>query len=255
MLPEDSSGAVRIRRWGRVFLFPYPECVRVSPRVRDVAELIVGYGLILATIWTPNPEQRYLYWMAFAWIAVTAFLRRRETRPNGLGLKGLLPSLWIVAVAAALFLAGIGVALHLHTLHRLYGPLPVAAHLPGYALWALMQQFILQVYVLLRFLRLGLRRGTAIAAATLLFAVAHLPNPVLVPAVLVWGAVSCALYLRYRNLYPLALAHGLLGMCLAVTVPNAINHHMRVGLGYLHYPSEHRHWHSGHALGLAPRSR
>ena len=222
----------------RIVAFPYSESVRLSPRTRDLAELAIGYGLILATIWTPNPTQRILYWTAFAWIATTAFLRRKETAPNGLGLRGLLPSLWIAALATAIFLAAIALAEHLHTLHPLYGPLPVVVHIAGYALWALMQQFILQVYVLLRLLRLGMKRNSAVALAAALFAIAHIPNPVLVALTLAWGAISCLLFLRYRNLYALALAHGILGMCLAVTVPNPINHHMRVGLGYLEY---HRH--------------
>lgn len=215
--------------------------MRLSSRARDIAELIIGYGLILVVIWTPNPAQRILYWTTFAWIAITAILRRKETAPNGLGLKGLLPSLWIVAAALAIFLAGVALARHLHTLHRLYGPLPIAVHILGYALWALMQQFILQIYVLLRLLRLGMNRMPTIALAAILFAAAHIPNPLLIALTLVWGAVSCMLFLRYRNLYPLALAHGILGMCLAVTVPNHIHHHMRVGLGYLEYHAHHRH--------------
>lgn len=214
--------------------------MRLSPRLRDVAELLIGYGLILAVIWTPGTTQRVLYWSAFLWIAVTVFLRRDQTRPIGLGLKGLRSSLWIAAAAIALFVGGIEIAAQLHSLHHLYGPLPVAAHILEYAVWALLQQLILQVFVLLRLLRLGLRRAPAIALSAVLFASAHIPNPVLVPATLAWAAISCWLYLRYRNLYPLALAHGILGMCLAVTIPNSINHHMRVGLGYLHYPDNHR---------------
>lgn len=215
--------------------------MRLSAKARDLAELLIGYGLILVVIWTPNPIQRILYWTAFAWIAVTAFLRRREHETHGLGLRGLVPSLWVVAAAIAFFLAGVALARHLHTLHPLYGPLPVITHVWGYALWALMQQFILQIYVLLRLLRLGMRRTPAIALSAVLFAVAHIPNPVLVVLTLVWGAVSCALFLRYRNLYTIALAHGILGMCLAITVPNHINHHMRVGLGYLEYQRHARH--------------
>lgn len=215
--------------------------LRLSPRARDIAELCIGYGLILVVIWTPNPAQRILYWTAFAWIAITSILRRKETAPNGLGFRGLLPSLWIPVAAVAIFFAGVALAKHLHTLHPLYGPLPVAVHILGYALWALMQQFILQVYVLLRLLRLGMKRTPAIALATVLFAMAHIPNPVLVPLTLVWGATSCLLFLRYRNVYALALAHGILGMTLAVTVPNHIHHHMRVGLGYLEYHAHHRH--------------
>jgi membrane protease YdiL (CAAX protease family) len=207
----------------------------LSTRFRDWAELWIGYGLILVVVWTPNPAQRVLYWLAVAFIAITAWLRRQETRPNGFGLKGLVPSLWIVLLAVAALFAAIGVARDLHTLHRLYGPLPVVAHILAYAVWALVQQFILQVYVLLRLLRLGLRRAPAIALAAVLFAIAHIPNPVLVPITLVWGTVTSLLYLRYRSLYALALAHGILGMGLAVCVPNPVHHHMRVGLGYLEY--------------------
>ena len=210
--------------------------MRLTPRTRDLFELCVGYGLILATVWTPNPAQRILYWVAFAWIAITAILRRKEVETHGLGFRGLLSSLWIVGAAILIALATIALAKHLHTLHPLYGPLPIVTHLWGYALGALMQQFILQIYVLMRFLRIGIRRNSAIALATILFAAAHIPNPLLVALTSIWGAVSCALFLRYRNLYTLALAHGILGMTLAVTIPNPIARHMRVGLGYLQYP-------------------
>ncbi|MGC2620278.1 MAG: CPBP family intramembrane glutamic endopeptidase [Acidobacteriaceae bacterium] len=214
--------------------------LRLSPRARDLAELLIGYGLILVVVWTPNPWQRLLYWIAFAWIAVTAWLRRKQVETHGLGFAGLLPSLWIVGVALVVAGAAVALAHHLGTLHALYGPLPVGVHLAGYALWALMQQFILQIYVLTRLMRLGLRRGPAIALAAVLFAIAHIPNPLLVPLTLVWGALACLFFLRYRSLYALALAHGILGMCLAVTVPNRIHHHMRVGLGYVDYAMHHR---------------
>ncbi|MGA7524326.1 MAG: CPBP family intramembrane glutamic endopeptidase [Acidobacteriaceae bacterium] len=212
---------------------------RFSSRAREIAELAIGYGLILITVWTRNPEQRSFYWSAFAWIAITGWLSRNRSRPIGLGLQGLGRALWIVPAATALLFIGIGIAAEVHSLHKLYGPLPFGVHILEYSFWALMQQYILQVYVLLRLLRLGLGRASAVALATLLFAIVHIPNPVLVPAVVVWGAASCLLYLRYRNLYPLAIAHGMLGMCLAVSVPNALQHHMRVGIGYLDYPGHH----------------
>ncbi|HEX3663347.1 MAG TPA: CPBP family intramembrane glutamic endopeptidase [Acidobacteriaceae bacterium] len=221
--------------------------VPASSRAREVAELAIGYGLILITVWTRNPEQRFFYWSAFAWIAITGWLSRNRSRPIGLGIQGLWRSLWIVAGATALFFIGLGIAARVHSLHKLYGPLPFGVHIFEYSLWALMQQYILQVYVLLRLLRVGMGRASAVALATLLFVIVHMPNPVLVPAVLIWGAASCLLYLRYRNLYPLAIAHGLLGMCLAVGVPNALHHHMRVGIGYLDYPN--------HRPGLAITGR
>ena len=209
-------------------------------RTADIAELVIGYALILAVIWTPDPAQRILYWSAFLWIAATSVRHWKQTKPNGFGLTGLLPSLWIAAGGAALFCLGVGLADWAGSLHSLYGPLPVLAHVGEYAVWALMQQFILQVFVLLRLLRLGMRRWAAIALAAIMFGTAHIPNPVLAPAAMIWAALSCILYLRYRNLYPIAVAHAFLGMCLAISIPNAINHHMRVGLGYIRYPGVHR---------------
>ena len=41
-----------------------------------MVELAIGYGLILATIWTPRPFQRWLYNAAVLWIfATTVFFR------------------------------------------------------------------------------------------------------------------------------------------------------------------------------------
>ena len=68
-----------------------------------------------------------------------------------------------------------------------------------------------------------------------LFAVAHLPNLVLTAATLVWGILACMLFRRYHNLWALGFAQGLLGLCFAVCVPDALHHHLRVGLGYLLY--------------------
>jgi hypothetical protein len=202
---------------------------------RDFFELAVGYLLILATIWTTNPTQRVLYWLAFAWIIATTWACRDGWTALGLGRKGLLQSLWIVGVALLLSAVAIFVAGRTHTLHRLHGPTPILLHGWGYIVWSLMQQFLLQSYFLLRLLRLLPSKTAAIIAATGIFALAHLPNPILTPVTLVWGAISCILFLRYRNIYALGLAHGIMGLCVAVTVPNSLHHHMRVGLGYLRY--------------------
>jgi hypothetical protein len=195
----------------------------------------VGYGLILATIWTANPIQRVLYWLAFAWIIATTWARREGWTAIGLGRKGLLQSLWVVGVALVLSAGAIFIASRTHTLHRLHGPTPIFLHGWGYIVWSIMQQFLLQSYFLSRLMRMLPGKIAPIIFATSIFALAHLPNPILTPVTLVWGAISCILFLRYRNIYTLGLAHGIMGLCLAVTVPNSHLHHMRVGLGYLRY--------------------
>jgi hypothetical protein len=132
-----------------------------------------------------------------------------------------------VAGGAMLLGAHMAGSLHRYALHRTL--LAVAF---GYLIWTFEQQFMLQSFFFLRLeLLLGSRK--AVWAAAGLFAVAHLPNPVLVPATLVAGLVFCELFCRYRNIYTLAIAQAILGMCLAAAVPESLHHHMRVGIGYL----------------------
>jgi hypothetical protein len=105
----------------------------------------------------------------------------------------------------------------------------------GYLLWSLIQQMILQCFILARLLLLLRRPWMASVAAAFLFSAAHLPNPLLVLATLSWGLAACWLYLRYRSLLGVAAIHFLLGACVAICVPASLHHNMRVGLGYLRY--------------------
>jgi membrane protease YdiL (CAAX protease family) len=68
-----------------------------------------------------------------------------------------------------------------------------------------------------------------------LFAVAHLPSPILTLITLVCGLAACLFFLRYRSLFPLVIAHAILGISIAVSVPGPLDHNMRVGLAYLTY--------------------
>jgi hypothetical protein len=127
------------------------------------------------------------------------------------------------------------VADRLQTLHQPHGLVPFVERFWGYSIWALAQQFVLQDFVLLRLLRLLESRKAAVLAATGLFVIAHLPNPLLLAATLIWGLAACLLFLRYRNLYSLAMAHAIFGICIAITVPGPVDHNMRVGRGYSTY--------------------
>ncbi len=216
------------------------------PRSRDLLELALGYGLILGVIWTENPAQRVLYWTAIATVLIITLLRRESPKTLGLTGQGFLSSLWIPALAALLAAIGIAVAHHLHTLHFDFEQIILRFRFTGYALWALVQQFLLQDFFLLRLLRMTRNRPLAVVLAALLFTLAHIPNPLLVTLTLVWGLIACVLFLRYRNLYTLGIAHAILGICVAITVPNHIQRHMRVGIGYLHYHPHVQHFHPRH---------
>jgi hypothetical protein len=229
---------------------------------RDLIELLFGYGLILFVLWMPEFPQRILSPVALivtlaivlaqgtthVATATSAVLPGRSpaevpnSLPNtrrptlddlGLSRRGLAQSFWILPAAIVLALASGLVAKQIGTLHALYkGDFK---HIAGYILWTLYQQFLLNDLFMPRLTRLLTSESAAVGVAAVLFAAAHLPNLPLTAATLVWGAVSCALFRRYHNLYALGLAQGLLGLCFAICVPDALHHHLRVGLGYLRY--------------------
>jgi len=178
---------------------------------------------------------------------ITTVRSRTSAAELGLRFSGMRRCLWIVAVAALLAAAGVWIAVREHTFHAVFRHHAVEWSFLAYIVWALMQQFILQDFFLLRLLRITPARSGAVIAAAVLFAIAHIPNPLLVVATLVWGVAACALFLRYRNLYMLGVAHAIFGMCLAVTIPAAIQHDMRVGIGYLRWhpaPAQHQRNHN-----------
>jgi membrane protease YdiL (CAAX protease family) len=200
---------------------------------RDLLELFIGYGLILLAIWTPQPMQRVFDWAALVWVLLVTGPGLEDWRAMGFRVSGSLRSLWVVGVALLLAAAAVSVAHQLHTLHLPGNPGGIVARYWGYAIWAFLQQFLLQDFVLLRLLRLLREPKVAVASAAGLFALAHLPNPILTATTVIWGYVACLLFLRYRSIYSLAVAHAIFGICVATTIPIAVNHNMRVGLGYL----------------------
>lgn len=209
--------------------------MQVRGRRRDLAELAIAYALILAVIWTPRPLQRVLWIFAVVVIAIIIGFSFESLRAMGLRTANFFHSLWIVGVALLVSGVAVATAARLHTLHGPSAPLPLIEDFWSYFIWSGVQQFLLQCFFLSRLVRLLPKPRQAALVAAALFALAHLPNPVLAGLTIIWGSVACLVFLRYRNLYPLAMAHAVLGVTIAVAVPGAIDHNMRVGLGYLKY--------------------
>lgn len=217
---------------------------------RDLVEVCVGYGLILLVIWTPRPWQRAFYWTSVFWILIVSLLSFESWKVMGLCTTNFLRSLWVIGVALLMSAVAVLLAIRFGTFHAPPNPLLFSETYIGYAVWSFVQQFLLLDFFLWRLLRLLPGRASAVIVTAFIFALAHLPNPILTPATLLWGLTACVLFLRYRNLYPLALAHAIFGICLAITIPGHVSHHMRVGLGYLRYRPYigHQRSHSDHIV-------
>jgi membrane protease YdiL (CAAX protease family) len=214
--------------------------IPIVARSRDLIELAVAYALILLVIWSPRPWQRILWWVAAAAVLAIAAASFQGLQAMGLRRENFLRSLWIVGLASLLSAVAVVLAIWLRTLHVPPTPLLFIRTFAGYILWTFVQQLLMQCFFLARILRLLPNPKLAVLVTALIFAAAHLPSPILAPLTLLWGLASCLLFLRYRNLYTLALAHAILGVTLAITVPGPVVRNMRVGLGYLTYGHTHK---------------
>jgi hypothetical protein len=197
-------------------------------------EILVAWALIEATIWSSGKTQGRFFWISALFIIVSTIAHRPQLKDLGLGLKGLRTSLWVIPAAVTLSGAAVLLAWAAGTLHPLYGLIGIATHSTAYSIWAVFQQFILQSFFFWRFEKIVSNRAAVLLSAGL-FCLAHIPNVVLVTVCLIAGWFACEVFRRNRNIYALGIAHAILGITIAVTVPDDIHRHMRVGIGYYHY--------------------
>jgi hypothetical protein len=202
---------------------------------RDFLEVSVTFALLLLVLWTPMPWQLPLWGVALAGMLAMTRMRFDGLEPMGLCRGNFRPALWAVGLAFVLAVAAVILAIEFRTLQVPVSPMGFFAHYGIYAVWAFIQQLGLQCFSLSRLLRLMPDTLSAVSVAAGMFAIAHLPSPILVVATLIWGFVACMLFLRYRNIYLLAIAHAILGIALGITVPPQVDHEMLVGRRYLTY--------------------
>lgn len=133
-------------------------------------------------------------------------------RAMGLGRRGLKETWWLMLPLGGLSVLVIGViAVFQGTLS-----LPWTLAIMGltYPIWGLAQQLLVQGLLVGRLARWSrLERWPWVAAVVggLLFGAVHWPYPELMVATTVMGTVFGLIYLRFRNLWPLGLWHGVLG--------------------------------------------
>jgi membrane protease YdiL (CAAX protease family) len=101
-----------------------------------------------------------------------------------------------------------------------------------YFAWAAVQQVVYQSMTYMPF-RNNLRsRGLAAGLSGLAFALAHLPNPVLVAGTLVWGVAASLLFERCRSVWGLALIQVMLSSMLLWVTPAELSRDFHIGPYY-----------------------
>ena len=185
-------------------------------------------------LWTQGRMQARWYLAAMIVLVISVLFSHPRSRDLGLTWAGFKGAAWIVPLAAVLCGFAVLLAYEFGTLTVLSGGEPYW-HAVFYAIWAVEQQFMLNSFFYKRFESLIGDTTVAVVITALLFSLVHIPNPVLVPATFLGGILFVETFRRWRNIYPIAIAHAMFGLTLAITVPDHWLHHMRVGLGFLRF--------------------
>jgi uncharacterized protein len=142
-------------------------------------------------------------------------VRREPDALQALGLRreGFGPAFSATSVFSLVTLAAMGMIAQ--TQHPLAFRWEMVVLLVLYPVWGLFQQLLVQGIFVRTVAGLGTGNWPKIAATVLaafLFAAVHLPDAALAGATCALGAVFTLIYLRWRNIWPLGLYHGWLGV-------------------------------------------
>ena len=198
-------------------------------------QLIIVYVLMEHALWSSGLAYRNKWvFITAATVLLFVVVDRPSIQRLGLGLPSGLGAGLILAVSFA------ATIVLLFAVRGAGGQIPANPTWPNlhlawqYVVWALVQEFMLQSFFFTRCEELFGSEAAVWTAATL-FAAAHLPSPILTTFTLVGGLFFCEVFRRYRSIYPIGVVHAVLGLTIAMTMPDSVLHHMRVGIGYLRY--------------------
>lgn len=201
-----------------------------------LAEIAAVFLAIVWIIWYGKNvrTQAWAGGVVFAWVLASFAIHGDTPKTLGMRADNLVPTTRETAALFGVFYVGlIAAGLALGAPGSPLGAFSAGRFLV-YVSFCLLQQVALSSYLTNRLLSV-FSRPAAIAAAALIFAVMHLPNPGLMAATLVAGVAMAWLFSRNRNILPLAMAQAVGGTILSWAFRPEWIHSMRVGPGYFRH--------------------
>lgn len=197
---------------------------------RPIAEAFVFAAAVILYIWVLRSRAPWTIWLLALAVAVSVWRHAETLASAGLSLATLRSALrawwmWFVLAAAAVALLGGRSVLGVEPLERAL----------TYFLWCIGQQVVYQTMIYRRVREAFGASWRAWTLSGILFALAHLPNPVLAPATLAWGIISSRLFERLPSAPALGLLQFLLSTLLLLLTPLRWHRNLRVGPGYLQF--------------------
>lgn len=209
-----------------------PKKLTGRPEWRHLVEPTAIFALIMLYIWHLRAGHQS-FWLFILGIIVASHAARGEM-PGGLGFR-LTNFRQCLAVFSPVLLFLAVLLLSLGTLAQTTRDINFERGVLGlfsYCIWGLFQQYLLNSYFVNRLQAFTTSPDQAAFVAALFFSGAHLPNWFLMLVTYVGGFYCAKVYMKYKNLYFLGLAHGAIGFLLYLVVPDSISHHLLVGPGW-----------------------
>ena len=205
----------------------------------DILRLLTGleaaaiFAGVLLDIWRWQYTHPRLWTVLLAAVILSHFVHRDTWRSIGLApaeFRASAALVWPIMLAFYIPMVVFG-----FVTGRLGPALPgwhSLVYFLTYGAWCSFQQYIAQGYFHNRLLAVFHNPHLSSMLVALLFAAAHLPNPILTPVTALAVFIFSEVFARHRNIWPLALAQTVGGFLVAALSPPALIHNMRVGPGY-----------------------
>jgi Type II CAAX prenyl endopeptidase Rce1-like len=210
--------------------------VRLLGLLITSTEVLGVFAGILLYIWRWQDTHPDLVIPLFAVVLLSHWIYRDKPKGMGLTSREFWPStLLCLPVLAAVIVSATVYAFWNNKSASRLAALHIGLAFGGYLIWCSFQQYLTQSYFHRRLMKVMRTPHLASLAIALMFAGAHIPNPVLMVATFVGGVVFAEIFKRHPNIWPLAFVQAVSGFLLGALSPPWVIHGMRVGPGYFFY--------------------